>query len=757
MTDLQSRYIHALRTQEKTAAEKTRSDSFPCPYSDHEESFHNLDLLQDHVTLKHASKLKGLDPTRVRAQIREDVKKVKAVADQSSEATAGGTTTPDFGNLSLDPVNNRTSPAASKKRYADSEIPTHRGKAVSANPDIYDPDYARDIYPSVSQGRSSSKSLFNPKQGHSQSLQQGTSQASHRPLPQRNHSSHSNNARTQSVSQSQRQPGVIEFPRFDPRYPNLLLQPDSRPISQEQLSNEVKSIYAGLTMVENKCIDVDQAQKTALDNAEPGSLPEFKSEHWQALIALHRTLLHEHHDFFLASQHPSASPALRRLASKYSMPARMWKHGIHQFLELLRRNLPASMDYMLAFIYLAYQMVALLYETVPAFEDTWIECLGDLGRYRMAIEDDDIRDRDTWANVARSWYSKAADKNPTTGRLYHHLAILARSNPLLQLCYYSKSLNCVTPFPSARESILTSLDPVLEMSKSTLVKALPYDTVFILSHAILYKKLTLGEFESAQNAFLGQLDGQIGRVTAKWKEQGTYIGVINLTSLFDYGSDHSALRDIISRTKQRGQNHSFTGSSSPAGDSGSQSPPPMTHIEVTTKLEELSRDFTFSQAYSLTISTLSTVLRRIGDKNVLPHVHILFAFLSSVASMPYVAPLIDPAPWTEIATFLTALMKSERSEHAFSGSIFPLDQNDNLPLPDDYWIRGQIWSESYFPEHWFEREHDEDDRNLELASTIKSRIERILRIGYKLSSFGRWITYDQQSHTFSTTIPRNLA
>ncbi|KAF5642769.1 uncharacterized protein FTJAE_3485 [Fusarium tjaetaba] len=26
-------------------------------------------------------------------------------------------------------------------------------------------------------------------------------------------------------------------------------------------------------------------------------------------------------------------------------------------------------------------------------EDTWIECLGDLGKYRMAIEDDDIRDR----------------------------------------------------------------------------------------------------------------------------------------------------------------------------------------------------------------------------------------------------------------------------------------------------------------------------------------------------------------------------
>ena len=64
-------------------------------------------------------------------------------------------------------------------------------------------------------------------------------------------------------------------------------------------------------------------------------------------------------------------------------------------------------------------MMALLYETVPAFEDTWIECLGDLvsstlspalnrtnetkGRYRMAIEDDDQRDREVWTCVARHW------------------------------------------------------------------------------------------------------------------------------------------------------------------------------------------------------------------------------------------------------------------------------------------------------------------------------------------------------------------
>jgi hypothetical protein len=68
--------------------------------------------------------------------------------------------------------------------------------------------------------------------------------------------------------------------------------------------------------------------------------------------ALQRTLLYEHHDFFLASQRPSSSAALRRLATKYAMPARMWRYGMHSFLELLRHRLPDSLEHMLAFVYL---------------------------------------------------------------------------------------------------------------------------------------------------------------------------------------------------------------------------------------------------------------------------------------------------------------------------------------------------------------------------------------------------------------------
>lgn len=160
--------------------------------------------------------------------------------------------------------------------------------------------------------------------------------------------------------------------------PEMLLQPDTRPISHEQLVVEVKGIYAGLVMVEAKCIDIDERQSAAAQEKDPNKRVNLKNDQWQSLIALHKQLLHEHHDFFLASQHPSASPALSRLAAKYSMPARMWRHGIHAFLEVLRHRLPESLEHMLAFIYIAYSMMALLFETVSTFEDTWIECLGNI-------------------------------------------------------------------------------------------------------------------------------------------------------------------------------------------------------------------------------------------------------------------------------------------------------------------------------------------------------------------------------------------
>lgn len=295
--------------------------------------------------------------------------------------------------------------------------------------------------------------------------------------------------------------------------PNFVLfrQPPTNPITQEQLISEVKGIYEGLTLVEKKCIELSDPDKTSIPADQKLSV-----EQYQKLIGLHRTLLHEHHDFFLASQHPSAHSSLRRLPSKYNMPARMWRHGIQSFLEFLRKRLPDSLEHMLTFIYIAYSNMTLLYETVSVFVETWIECLGDLGRYRMAIEDDDIRDRETWTSVSRYWYSKASDRLPTVGRLYHHLAILARPDALQQLYYYTKSLCVPVPFLSAWDSIMTLFDPVL----SSRMRLDPVDEAFVKVHGILFSGKSRDQLDLSISEYLSSIDVHIAKKNKEWLHPG---------------------------------------------------------------------------------------------------------------------------------------------------------------------------------------------------------------------------------------------
>ena len=510
--------------------------------------------------------------------------------------------------------------------------------------------------------------------------------------------------------------------------PNLVLQPETRPISQEQLVAEVKGIYAGLVMVEAKCVEVDNKQALAARDPKTGQQPKLSNEQWQALIALHRTLLHEHHDFFLASQHPSAAPALQRFAAKYTMPARMWRHGIHSFLELLRHRLPDSLDHMLMFIYLAYSMMALLYETVPTFEDTWIECLGDLGRYRMAIENDDILEREVWTGVSRFWYSKAADKSPTVGRLYHHLAILARPNALQQLFYYTKSLTCVHPFQSARESILT----LFGGPEPTYHRSLPADTIFIRIHGILFSQSSLPTFYDAVNQLLLNLDIQIGRVTAKWKEQGVFMAVTNIAALFEYGLAQAIFTQAFTKAKQ-----SSGGPEETVTKETQQESQIDTVDQSFTEFSTASSLLTISHASYLTFSILKLALQRRGDKNILPHAHVSLVFLLSLSAVQHAMNHVEKdVPWNEIASFLNTLAKSNEIDSRSEDPHFPQPEKGvGRPLPEDFAINGQIWSQGYHPPGWIENAMvAEEERSLELPSMAASRVERIFWLGIRISS-----------------------
>jgi hypothetical protein len=235
-----------------------------------------------------------------------------------------------------------------------------------------------------------------------------------------------------------------------------------------------------------------------------------------------------------------------------------------------------------------------------------------------------------------------------------------------------------------------------------------------------------------------------------------YIAITNISSWFDYGVDDNAFRqvfltELVKKPKINPPAEEQLRTASPADQQG-PALPSVPENELVSTVNALRSQPHFSAAKGFTYGTFALVLRRIGDKNVLPHVNILLAFLTTLAASPYVDHLLAEAPWPDLVAFLNALVKTESQiqnqsepqivpqpqdiDTLFAIPVFPEgdERSDELPLPEDYLVRGLIWAHDVFPKKWFERELDEEERYLELASTIKIRMERVLRLGYKLST-----------------------
>ena len=164
----------------------------------------------------------------------------------------------------------------------------------------------------------------------------------------------------------------------------------------------VKDIYDGLIIIEAECIK----ERAALARTACLEHQSIRNEWWADLLALHRNLLHDYYDYVMASQHPLGNTSLRRLVSENTIPQRMWYHGIYSFLELLKYYLPASREHILTFTYYSYALIALLYEVVPVFQNSWLDMLVDLTYYIIDIEDNNTQEREVWKEVACYWYSK---------------------------------------------------------------------------------------------------------------------------------------------------------------------------------------------------------------------------------------------------------------------------------------------------------------------------------------------------------------
>ncbi|KAJ1020721.1 hypothetical protein NDA16_004113 [Ustilago loliicola] len=121
--------------------------------------------------------------------------------------------------------------------------------------------------------------------------------------------------------------------------------------------------------------------------------------YWINLISRHRDLAEGHSSFLEMTCRPELPRSIQELCEVYNLPSRLWQTGFHLMLESLRSSLSSQhhlhsrerkaeiLDHLTEFIYYAYSFYSGLQESerYKSFRRAWIESLGDLSRYRMAV------------------------------------------------------------------------------------------------------------------------------------------------------------------------------------------------------------------------------------------------------------------------------------------------------------------------------------------------------------------------------------
>lgn len=415
---------------------------------------------------------------------------------------------------------------------------------------------------------------------------------------------------------------------------------------------------------------------------------------------------------------------------------------------------------------------------------------GDLGRYRMAIEDNEPKDREVWCNVARFWYNKATDKRPNIGRLYHHLAILGRPSTLEQLSLYARALTCETPFESTKGSIMELFDPTLQ-SKADYKRSSSLDILIIGAHASLFKEEILGPSNSCKATVFALQKGDlfhkhVDKAGPRFKKAGACAAISNIAALFEYGTPRygafeSRLRHAYEKAQKIKGTASKFDSSTPEQAEGLSVPEKDCESDTYLPRENHFQSVFIAQSSRLASVILWLSLKRTRDENVYPlvHIHLVFIWSLLIAQEAWRYFENDIAwsiierdiPWSAICAFLNILRSQYRRSKMIFAQEFPQhskeecdkeeydkeecdkeqggikegvkekrhgkegDKRKDRPLPEDFILRGQVYSQSYFPEDWFMSTLvDDDESTLELSSMAMPRKKRILWLGCRIAS-----------------------
>ncbi|KAG6333998.1 hypothetical protein ID866_5081 [Astraeus odoratus] len=175
---------------------------------------------------------------------------------------------------------------------------------------------------------------------------------------------------------------------------------DGKPPREEPANNafsiQLKRLYRNITALEHKILNEDtdenpdEGRVVLQGRGREVTEEDLDQQKWARVISNHKRLADMMHDMMQISLAPSVPASLRVIPTKYNIIIRLWTHAFHKLLEALRRasfTSSIALEHLQDFIYFAYTFYTGLLEepTLRTFRAGWLEALGDLARYRMAV------------------------------------------------------------------------------------------------------------------------------------------------------------------------------------------------------------------------------------------------------------------------------------------------------------------------------------------------------------------------------------
>ncbi|KAH8117438.1 hypothetical protein DFH11DRAFT_1817087 [Phellopilus nigrolimitatus] len=371
--------------------------------------------------------------------------------------------------------------------------------------------------------------------------------------------------------------------------------------SSSAFAQQLKKLYRAISNLESKLLRedgkefIDEGRVTLKRPNEATMEPEdVEKDKWRKFVTDHKQLAESMHNLLQHTLAPHVPASLRNIPTKYNIIIRLWTHAFNKPLETLRRasfHSAIALEHLQEFIIYAYTFYSMLLEeqTLEGFKSGWLEALGDLARYRMAIAamtapsnaligagdfipvnqqvlaaqtqpDETLAriddspgpsvgvaaarmlelepEKERWRCIARDWYAAGLADMPGTGKLHHHLGLLSRDvekEELRSVYHFCKSMTTLHPFPTSRESVL-QIWSVSAQARRSMADSRVAD-LFVLLHGMLFTNVQLDDFPSTLARFMERLQLE-GAEERDW----IMMAVVNICALLEYGKPTGVLR-----------------------------------------------------------------------------------------------------------------------------------------------------------------------------------------------------------------------